>query len=746
MSFTKRRSGSFRRSLPHFSPSAVQEKYHGRTYPWFVPFVLGVPGLRTRRLRLWLPNPRRIHQFSVSRFGRKRGFAFMALVFAAMVFAMFALAKRFGTEEKTWPAFTGDPPTLVFRREDLQRIWTWEVASGHYPSRRRIPEQLGLKSIIDNPSLPPRRTSLPSRFRAPAGPSITTTHGIGPRRVYLDIQSQPPNVAYPPRPVPGSVADLDIVMEHCDFSEKKYVRDCLEVLRLGGGLDNGKRLRRGKMDDWKYIYLEQLDAGNETASSDANDETPGLITGIARDATDPDNGLTKKRGVDWEVPPMALPQPVQYRPYQSLSSPCDPETPRIFHMFWTGPFTDKPYLALLSFLFTQNTGLHLHDYPTDNAACRPKFWLWINPGPAAAVPNPSAMRDMFAQLKSTPWASPFLHPRFKDVIQFKLWNTTEQLDGVPELRDEWRTRESLFNSGGHVISVPPKKADDAISVSAGGENATETSKADEDDMLNRTGSKSSTSYDRLSVILSDMARFILCHRFGGIYLDADTLLLRDWEELWGWKGAFAYRWSRLEKYNTAVLHLNKGSALGTFLFRTALKNDLDFHPMTVSRYLKEAHLEGLLLRLPDALFDSAWLNTEYFQLSRPPQPFFTDFQDFFDTPLKTSAAPHALGFDGFFKGAFSYHFHNYWWKPFDPARNWPDLGARFIAGERTARASVRAAATSSVAGEETAETEEGEDKVEDDQRDLDWSTVLKRTFESYVRGERPNMYGEWIEW
>jgi len=44
------------------------------------------------------------------------------------------------------------------------------------------------------------------------------------------------------------------------------------------------------------------------------------------------------------------------------------------------------------------------------------------------------------------------------------------------------------------------------------------------------------------------------------------------------------------------------------------------------------------------------------------------------------------------------------------------------------------------------ETEEGEDMVDDDQRDLDWSTVLKRTFESYVRGERPNLYGEWIEW
>ncbi|KAJ6575003.1 glycosyltransferase family 32 protein [Mycena capillaripes] len=762
MSFAKRRASLKGRSLPHFSSTFQEEKYHGRITPWFITFPLAVPGLRTRRLRIWLPNPRRIHQFSVSRFGRKRGFAVMVLVFAAMVFTTFALAKRFGTEEKTWPAFTGDPPTLVFRREDLQRIWTWEIASGHYPSRRRLPEQLGLKSVLDNPSLPPRRASLPSRFRAPPGPNAITTRGVGPRRVYLDIQSRPPNVAYPPRPVAGSVADLDIVMEHCDFSDKKYVRDCLEVLRLGGGLDNGKRLRRGKMDDWKYIYLEQLDSGNETVAADPEDAIPGAHTDT-RDAGDPDYGLVKKRGVEWEVPPMALPEPQQYHPYPSLSSPCDPETPRIFHMFWTGPFTDKPYLALLSFLFTQNTGLHFHDYQAETAACRPKFWLWINPGPAAAVPNPSATHDMFAQLKSTPWASPFLHPRFKDVIQFKLWNTTEQLDGVPELANEWRTRESLFNSGGHVISVPPKRKDGGTSsASAGGENGTETSKTDEDDMLNRTGSKSSTSYDRLSVILSDMARFILCHRFGGIYLDADTLFLRDWEELWGWKGAFAYRWSRLEKYNTAVLHLNKGSALGTFLFRTALKNDLDFHPMTVSRYLKEAHLEGLLLRLPDALFDSAWLSTEYYQWDRPPQPFFTDFGDFFDTPLANSAAPHALGFDGFFKGAYSYHFHNYWWKPFDPARNWPDLGPRFIAGERAARASVRAAANTATPGEANPGTEEEEEDKED-QRDLDWSTVLKRTFESYVRGERyvsslslvlrdlddnarPNLYGEWLEW
>ena len=246
---------------------------------------------------------------------------------------------------------------------------------------------------------------------------------------------------------------------------------------------------------------------------------------------------------------------------------------------------------------------------------------------------------MYEQLKSNPWASPFLHPRFNDVVKFKMWNTTEQLDGIDEIKHEWRAlQHSLFNSGGHVINVPqnknkkntpakPPQNDDRHTTAGAAPTASESDdddNDDDDDLANRTGSKSSSSYDRLSVILSDMARFVLCHRFGGVYLDADTILLRDWEEIWGWKGAFAYRWSRLPKYNTAVLRMHKKSALGTFLFRTALKNGLDFHPMTVSRYTADAHLEGLLLRLPDALFDSAWLNTENYQRDRPPQPYFTE--------------------------------------------------------------------------------------------------------------------------
>ena len=75
------------------------------------------------------------------------------------------------------------------------------------------------------------------------------------------------------------------------------------------------------------------------------------------------------------------------------------------------------------------------------------------------------------------------------------------------------------------------------------------------------------------------------------------------------------------------------------------------------------------------------------------------------------------------------------WKPFDQARFWPDLGPRFADAEHLGRTAISATGPQYPKG-----------IVPDDKRDLDWATVLKRTFEAYIRGERPNMYGEWIRW
>ncbi|KAH8829104.1 hypothetical protein DL96DRAFT_1596660 [Flagelloscypha sp. PMI_526] len=728
-------------------PSAMEEKLgyrRGPSRPWTRTVHLPIPGVTTRRLRLLVPT-------ASLPLGKRRPLILVCLA-AFAVFCTFAVFSRGISNQGTdWDwSKPVDPPTLVFKREDLQRVWLWTVTSGQYPTTNNIPKQIGLHSAPQNPAIPKRR-STPSRFRQPV--EDTETYGVGAKRVYLDIQAQPPNVAYPPRPVPGSIVDMDVVMKHCDFSKDKYVRDCLEVLRLGGGLDNGMRVRRGSMDDWKYIYV--LQENSTAAARDLADDShvgslrrPSSIQ-AEHDANDPNAGLTRKRGSEWETQ-VVLPPAIHNRPVSSSNDPCDSDYPRIFHMFWTGPFTDKPYMALMSWLFTQNTAIHMAQPPTSSPVCRPQFWVWINPGPAATVPNPSALKDMFTQIGTNPWAAPFLHPRFKDVIKFKMWNTTEQLDGIPEIKDEWRElQETLFNSGGHIINVPSKKEEEeeeeeesSTEASSSKSASSSSKKVDEDDMLNRMGSKSSSSYDRLSVILSDMARFVLTHRFGGVYLDADTIFLRDWEEIWGYKGAFAYRWSRLPKYNTALLKMNKGSALGTFLFRTALRNGLDFHPMTISRYMADAYSEALLLRLPDALFDAAWLNTESFQRERPPQPYFYDFENFFEAKDQYNGAPATLGFEGFFRGSYSYHWHNYWWRPFDKARNFPDLGPRFAASETMARQSELIG----IHRNKTIEELWGETDVAEDKRDLDWSAVMKRTFESYIRGERPNMYGEWISW
>jgi WD repeat and SOF domain-containing protein 1 len=84
-----------------------------------------------------------------------------------------------------------------------------------------VPSKIGLTEPIVNPATSPQLVAIKSGYRSPGAEIVTEGRGVGPKRVYLDIQSQPPSVAYPPRPVPGSVADLDHVMKHCDFGTGK---------------------------------------------------------------------------------------------------------------------------------------------------------------------------------------------------------------------------------------------------------------------------------------------------------------------------------------------------------------------------------------------------------------------------------------------------------------------------------------------------------------------------------------------
>ncbi|ORZ27704.1 hypothetical protein BCR41DRAFT_367297 [Lobosporangium transversale] len=63
------------------------------------------------------------------------------------------------------------------------------------------------------------------------------------------------------------------------------------------------------------------------------------------------------------------------------------------------------------------------------------------------------------------------------------------------------------------------------------------------------------------VALSDEARFLILNRNGGIYLDADVLLLKDMSPFYDAGLEFAYEWSHTGMYNTAILRLLPGSSV-----------------------------------------------------------------------------------------------------------------------------------------------------------------------------------------
>ena len=99
----------------------------------------------------------------------------------------------------------------------------------------------------------------------------------------------------------------------------QYVRDCLEVLRYGAALELGARVRRVKMDDWKYIYVEDSLNGTEPDPSTLAKPAFALKAPGDRDLS---YDLPKKRGVDWE-PHLQLDAPPRYIQYKDQADVCD---------------------------------------------------------------------------------------------------------------------------------------------------------------------------------------------------------------------------------------------------------------------------------------------------------------------------------------------------------------------------------------------------------------------------------------
>ncbi|CAG8570973.1 12631_t:CDS:1 [Acaulospora colombiana] len=184
-----------------------------------------------------------------------------------------------------------------------------------------------------------------------------------------------------------------------------------------------------------------------------------------------------------------------------------------------------------------------------------------------------------------------------------------------------------------------------------------------------------------SVTLSDMVRFVILYKYGGIYVDADVLLMRDMRPLYYANFEFSYRWSYTKGYNTAILRLRRHSPTSRRIIERAIKNNMTFHPHRIMEYLSTPEnytmekIDRQLYMLPVGLFDPLWLREDGRQIDHELIPNLTKLQDFFNPALipgelrsnnRTQSPLDVRKPEGFFPGSFAYHWHNNWAVPIHP--------------------------------------------------------------------------------
>jgi WD repeat and SOF domain-containing protein 1 len=153
--------------------------------------------------------------------------------------------------------------------------------------------------------------------------------------------------------------------------------------------------------------------------------------------------------------------------------------------------------------------------------------------------------------------------------------------------------------------------------------------------------------------VSDAVRFVVLHKLGGMYIDADILLLRDLQPFYTHE--FAYRWSKLDEFNTAILRLDPQSTISSVLIDLAHRNQTPsiFYPLSIRSYLSPITLN----RLPCAFFDPLWLAADDAdrKTSRIWQ-FKNKTQHVFEAVFHKQSELSKQG-RNVFNGAFAFHWH-----------------------------------------------------------------------------------------
>lgn len=159
---------------------------------------------------------------------------------------------------------------------------------------------------------------------------------------------------------------------------------------------------------------------------------------------------------------------------------------------------------------------------------------------------------------------------------------------------------------------------------------------------------------------SDFFRHIVLFKHGGVYVDMDTMFLRDISPLLcneQFDSEFCYRWSAHQNYgSSAVMRLRRQSETGyTLLVRCREQGSC--HPRRVLRF--EDNIDMELTVLPCVFFDPLW--PHYDHKDKYKSAPFNRFEYFFrkfNWGFRRKRSIRSCR--DFFPGAFTYHWHNFW--------------------------------------------------------------------------------------
>lgn len=316
-----------------------------------------------------------------------------------------------------------------------------------------------------------------------------------------------------------------------------------------------------------------------------------------------------------------------------------------YHIWWTGPPTWRIELFIKSYLFTQNIPCSL-------------LHIWVNTDqdPLALTPWLEDLRfqHLFQHLLTSgsivlkPWTLPSRVPLPSNIDSLDLARNYSS-PKLPNSKGETKIADSVLRDASGQLWLelypPPKRHQIA----------------------------------HFTVASSDAARLIILHLHGGVYVDADMLLLRDLRPLLLPNIPFAERWGGHEFYNNALVFLPANSTVSSYLLRGGTRMGLQYHFVALGRMMKrEGRDDGGSLgegvrMLENAFFDPAtagfWGDGE----GRCTIPCVRDFGSVFkagwmegewsgvgegEKVQDVDGGGNNRTMERFFKGAWAYHIHN----------------------------------------------------------------------------------------